>query len=280
LIIFDPSRPKNYAEIAQIQTKIPLNNGHWHYISLHRASDHHLELIIDSNKYYFLSSIYFLDKIYFGRPSDIHFLNHLSTIKSCLASLTLNGHSINLREYIKPNSQVRNDCFLDSQCPLKQCQNTGICLDRIQCDCQHTSFQGKFCTNLKLGYSFTNSTSGLIFDQPFSKEITFSIYKLSFGIVTKMNTADIIRINNEIYIELYRGFIRIKFIRNEYIYNNQSINDGFYHLIQIEYNVTGYLYLNVDNRSVIKQLTNKILVDKPFVLLIGQNPAFKHPFQV
>ncbi len=280
LIIFEPSQPKNYDEIAHIQTAMLLNDGDWHYISLHRASDHHLELIIDSNKYYLLTSVYFHDKIYFGRPMEAHFINHLSTLKSCLASLTINSRSINFREYIKPNSQIRNDCFLDSQCPLKQCQNTGICLDRIQCDCQHTSFQGKFCTNIKLGYSFNDSKPGLIFDQPFIKEKTFSTYKISFGIVTKMNIADIIRINDQIFIELYRGSMRIKVIGNEFLYNNQSINDGYYHLIQIEYNTTGYLSLNVDGKSRLKQLTKKLLFDKPLLLLIGQNLAFKHPFQV
>jgi hypothetical protein len=220
-------------------------------------------------------SIHFLDKIYFGRPLEAHLSNQISTIKSCLASLTINRHSINLREYIKSNSQIRNDCFLDSQCPLKQCQNTGICLDRIQCNCQHTSFEGRFCTN-----SFNDNTHGLIFDQPFSKEKKFSTYKLSFGIITKTSTAEIIRVNDQIYVEVYRGSIRIKLIGNEYIQNDFPINDGYYHLIQIEYNITGYLYLNVDNKSIIKQLTNILLFDRPLLFLIGQNPAFKHPFQV
>ena len=66
-------------------------------------------------------------------------------------------------------------------------------------------FKENFVQILKLGYSFNESTPGLIFDQPFIKEKTFSIYKISFGIVTKMNIADIIRINDQIYIELYRG---------------------------------------------------------------------------
>ena len=280
LIIFEPSLPKADDETYQIRTNIPLNNGHWHHISFHRASNHHIELLVDSNEYYLSTSIHFLDKIYIGRPLNIYFLNHISTIKACFASLTINVHSINLREYIKPNSQIRNDCFLDSQCPLKQCQNTGFCLDRIQCDCQHTSFQGRFCTNFKLGYSFNNYTPGLIFDQPFNKEKPLSIYKLSFGIITKMNTAEIIRINDQISIELYRGSIRIKLIGNESIHNNYLVHDGYYHLIQIQYNITGYLSLNVDNKLIMKQITNKILFDKPLLLLIGQNPVFKYPFQV
>ncbi|CAF3434495.1 unnamed protein product, partial [Rotaria sp. Silwood2] len=186
----------------------------------------------------------------------------------------------NLREYIKPNSLIRNDCFLDSQCPLQQCQNTGICFDRIQCDCHHTSFQGKFCTNLKLGYSFNDYTHGLIFDQPFLHEKSFSTYKLSFGIVTKMKKAEIIHINDQISIDLYNGLISIKLIGNEFIQNDHPINDGYYHLVKIQYNKTGYLYLNVDNKLLVKQLINGILFDKPLLLLIGQNPAFKHPFQV
>ena len=40
-----------------------------------------------------------------------------------------------------------------------------------------------------------------------------------------------------------------------FIHNDKMINDGYYHLIQIEYNITGYLYLNVDNKSMLKQLT-------------------------
>ncbi|CAF3710007.1 unnamed protein product [Rotaria sp. Silwood1] len=279
LTIFDSSLTKTNDEINQIQTKIYLNNDRWHHIFFHRASDYHIELIIDSNEYYLLTSIYFLDKIYIGRPLNIHYLNHITTLKACFASVTLNSHSINLREYIKPNSLIRNDCFLDSQCPLKQCQNTGICLDRIQCDCQHTSFQGKFCTNLKLGYYFTDYTSGLIFDQPFRHEKSFSIYKLSFGIVTKMKKAEIIHINDQMSIDLYNGLIRINLIENEFLQNDQPINDGYYHLVKIQYNKTGYLYLNVDNKLLVKQLTNGILFDKPLLLLIGQNPAFRFPFQ-
>ncbi|CAF1361401.1 unnamed protein product [Rotaria sordida] len=279
LTIVEPSLYTTNDEIYQIQTKLYLNNDHWHHIFFHRASDYHLELIIDSNEYYLLKSIYFLDKIYFGRPLNIPYLDRISTIKACFASLTINSHSINLREYIKSNSPIRNDCFLNSQCPLKQCQNTGICRDRIQCDCQHTSFQGKFCTNLKLGYSFNDYTPGLIFDQPFLYEKTFSTYQISFGIVTKMKKAEIIHVNDQISIDLYNGFIRIKLIENEFIQNDQSINDGYYHLVKIQYNNTGYLYLNVDNKLLIKQLKNKILFDKPLLLLIGQNPAFRYPFQ-
>ncbi len=253
-----------------------MNNNHWHHISFYRASDYHIELIIDSNEYYLLTKIYFLDKIYLSRSLG----NEISIIKTCFASLTINSHSINLREYIKPNSQIRNDCFLDSQCPLRYCLNTGICHERIQCDCQHTSLQGKFCTNLKLGYSFTDKTPGLIFDQPFFKEKIFLSYKISFGIRTKMNTSDIIRINDQISIELYYGLIRIKLIGNEFLYNDQIVNDGYYHLIQIQYNITGYLYLNVDNKMISKQLNRKLLFDKPLLLLIGQNPVFRNPFRV
>ncbi|CAF5221780.1 unnamed protein product, partial [Rotaria magnacalcarata] len=194
---------KTIDENYEIQTKIHLDNDRWHQIFFHRASDHHLELIIDSNEYYLLSSIYFLDKIYIGHPPNIHFANPISTIQACFASLTLNSRSINLREYIKPNSPIRNDCFLDSQCPLRQCKNTGTCLDRIQCNCQHTSFEGQFCTNLKIGYSFDDFTSGLIFDQPFNQEKPFSTYKLTFGIMTTIKKAEIIRINDQIVLELY-----------------------------------------------------------------------------
>jgi hypothetical protein len=95
-----------------------------------------------------------------------------------------------------------------------------------------------------------------------------------------MNTVEVIRINEQIYIELYHGSIRIQLIGNESLHSNYLVNDGYYHLIQMEYNVTGYLYLNVDNKSIRKQITNKLLFDKPLLLLIGQNPTFKHPFQV
>ncbi|CAF3641513.1 unnamed protein product [Adineta steineri] len=279
LIILQPSLPKNDNEVYKIQSNITLNNNQWHHISLYRASNYHLELQIDSNEYYLSTSLYFLNKIYIGRPIEIDFLNHLLTIKACFASLTINRHPINLREYIKPNTQIRNDCFLDSQCPLQQCRNTGICQDRIQCNCQHTSFQGRFCTNFKLGYSFDNYTPGLVFNQPYNKEKQFLLYRISFGIITKMNIAEIIRINDQLSIEIYYGFIRIKLNENDYLDNNRLINDGFYHLIQITYDITGYLSLNVDNKAVIKQLNYKLAFDKPLVLLIGQNPIFTYPFQ-
>ena len=280
LVVVESSLTKPHNEICGIQTCVYLNNNHWHHISLHRASDHHLQLTVDSNEYYLLKSIHFLDKLYFGDPLNAYFLNHLLSIKACFASLTINSQPVNLREYIKPYSQVRNDCFLDSRCPLEPCRNTGICLDRIQCDCQHTSFQGRFCINLKLGYSFHNYTSGLIFDQPFVRNKIFSTYKISFGIVTTMNRAEIIHINDLISIELYHGFVRMKLVDNEVIHNDRSVNDGDYHLIKIEYNITGYLYLRVDNEIITKQLRHKILFDRPLLLLIGQNPAFEYPFQV
>ena len=276
-------------EIHQIQTKTRLNDGHWHHISLHRGSDHHLELIIDSREYYLLKSIHFIDTIYFGRPSflssDILPFNHINTLKTCLASLTINSRSINLREYIKTNSQMRNDCFLDTQCPLRHCQNTGVCLDRIKCDCQHTSFQGEFCAELRTGYYFDEHTPGLIFDQPFETDKKFFNYKLSFGIVTKMTSGEIIRVSDLIQIELYRGHIRIKLAGNinndnEFVQNDMMVSDGSYHLVQVEYNITGYLILNVDNKSVVKQLIYRLLFDKPLLLLIGQNSAFRHGFQV
>ncbi|CAM4799223.1 unnamed protein product [Rotaria magnacalcarata] len=279
LTIVGTSMSKTIDENYEIQTKIHLDNDRWHQIFFHRASDHHLELIIDSNEYYLLSSIYFLDKIYIGHPPNIHFANPISTIQACFASLTLNSRSINLREYIKPNSPIRNDCFLDSQCPLRQCKNTGTCLDRIQCNCQHTSFEGQFCTNLKIGYSFDDFTSGLIFDQPFNQEKPFSTYKLTFGIMTTIKKAEIIRINDQIVLELYNGFIRAKLISNEYVQNEHPISDGYYHLVKIQYNLVENFNLTVDNEVQTKRLTNKLVFDKPLLLLIGQNPAFKHPFQ-
>jgi hypothetical protein len=289
LIVLVASLHADEDEIHQIQTKTRLNDGNWHHISLYRASDYHLELIIDSREYYLLTSIHFIDTIYFGRPSflssDILPFNHINTLKTCLASLTINSRSVNLREYIKTNAQIRNDCFLDSQCPLRHCLNTGVCLDRIECDCRHTSLQGKFCTELKIGYFFNEYTSGLIFDQPFRSEKKFLNYKISFGIVTKMVTGEIIRISDQIQIELYRGHIRIKLggninNDNEFIENDIMINDGYYHLVQVEYNITGYLRLNVDSKSIVQQLTYRLSFDKPLLLLIGQNPAFRHGFQV
>ncbi|UJR31572.1 hypothetical protein I4U23_019059 [Adineta vaga] len=288
LIVLVASLNEDEDEMYQIQTQTRLNDGHWHHISLYRGSDYHLELIIDSYKYYLLTSIYFLDTIYFGRPtflsSDSLPFNHINTLKLCLASLTINTRMINLREYIKSNTQIRNDCFLDTQCPLRHCMNTGICRDRIQCDCRHTSFQGEFCTEIRTGYFFNQYTSGLIFDQPYRSDKKFSNYKISFGIVTKMVTGEIIRVSDQLQIEFYRGYLRIKFAGNinndnEFIQNDLIINDGYYHLVQIEYNTTGYLQLSVDNRKIIKQLTYRLAFDKPLLLLIGQNPVFRYGYQ-
>ncbi|CAF3592569.1 unnamed protein product, partial [Rotaria sp. Silwood2] len=126
LIVLVASLHEDEDEIYQIQTKTRFNDGHWHHISLHRGSDYHLELIIDSREYYLLTSIHFIDTIYFGRPSflssDSLPFNHINTLKICLASLTINSRSINLHEYIKTNFHIRNDCFLQSQCPLRYCQ--------------------------------------------------------------------------------------------------------------------------------------------------------------
>ena len=289
LIILLASLNKYEDKIHQIQTKTRFNDGHWHHISLHRSSNYHLELIIDSHKYYLLTSIHFLDTIYFGRPSfvssDILPFNGIYTLKTCLASLTINSRSINLREFINIHSQIRNDCFLNSQCPLRYCQNRGSCLDRLKCNCQHTSFQGQFCTKLKTGYFFNEYTPGLIFDQPFQVKKKLDNYKISFGSVTKMITGEIIRISDLIQIELYRGHIRIKLAanivnQNEFIENHVMISDGLYHLVQIEYDLKENLTLNVDNSSTLKQLTYRLSFDKPLLLLIGQNPAFRHGFQV
>lgn len=280
LTVSGSSMARTDDRIHQVQTKTQLNDGQWHHVSLYRASDHHIEFIVDSKTYIRLISLHILDRIFFGRPSDIYLFNPITTLKACFASLTINSQPVNLREYIRSNAQIRNDCPLDSQCPLRTCQNTGKCLDRIQCQCQHTSFQGRFCTDLKLGYSFHNQTSGLIFDQPWVREKPVLLYQLSFGIVTKMNTAEIIRINEQLQIELYRGCIRIRFNGNEMIRSDRLVNDGAYHLIQIGYNITRYLYVYVDNQPVSKQLSQSLPLDQPLMLLIGQNPAFKHAFQV
>ncbi|CAF4411329.1 unnamed protein product [Adineta steineri] len=106
LIVVIASLHEDEDEIHQIQTPIRLNDGHWHHISLYRTSDHHLELIIDSREYYLLTSIHFIDTIYFGRPTFLS-SDHVNTLKTCLASLTINSRSINLREYIKTNSLIR-----------------------------------------------------------------------------------------------------------------------------------------------------------------------------
>ncbi|CAF5096423.1 unnamed protein product, partial [Rotaria sp. Silwood1] len=288
LIVIVASLYEYEDEIYHIQTKTRFNDGYWHHISLHRASDYHLELIIDSFEYYLLTSIHFIDTIYFGRPSFLSLdslpFNNTNTLKTCLASLTINSRTINLHEYIKTNIHIRNDCFLESQCPLRYCQNTGICIDRIKCNCQHTSFQGDFCTELRTGYFFNEYISGLIFDQPYQIDYKLINYKISFGIVTKMISGEIIRISDQIQIELYRGRIRIKLMininnDNGYLDNDIMVNDGYYHLIQIHYNSTGYLNLNVDNKPTFKQLTYRLSFDKPLLLLIGQNPAFRHGFQ-
>lgn len=266
-------------ELHRIESKQIFNDNHWHHISFYRSSDYHIQLIFDWNEYTLASSIVLLERIFIGQSSQSHFLHPLTTLRACFASFTLDSHAINLREYIRGNSPIRNDCFLDSQCPLKPCFNRGICRERIQCDCQHTSFQGKYCTDLKLGYAFNNSTAGIIFDQPFMKEKVFSNYRLSFGMITRMNTSEIIRIHEQILIELFQGILRIRLSENDYLYHDQLINNGLYHLIQMEYNISGYLYLNVDNRIVVKQVKRKILFDKPLVLFIGYHSTFKNSFQ-
>lgn len=266
-------------ERHHIQSKQMFNDNHWHSISFSRPSDYHIQLIIDWTEYSLLTSFVLLERIFIGQSSFSHFLHPLTTLRACLASFTIDSHAINLREYIRGNSPIRNDCFLDSQCPLKPCFNRGICRERIQCDCQHTSFQGKYCTNLKIGYAFNNSTAGLIFDQPFVKEKLFSNYRLSFGMITRMNTSEIIRINDQILIELYQGIVRIRLFENDYLNHDQLINNGLYHLIQMEYNISGYLYLNVDQRMMVKQVKRKISFDKPLVLFIGSHSTFKNSFQ-
>jgi len=100
-----------------------------------------------------------------------------------------------------------------------------------------------------------------------------------------MITGEILRVSDQIQIELYRGYVRIKLAGNinndnDFIQNDIIVNDGYYHLIQIEYNITGYLRLNVDKNSINKQLIYRLSFDKPLLLLIGQNPAFRHGFQV
>ncbi len=100
-----------------------------------------------------------------------------------------------------------------------------------------------------------------------------------------MLTGEIIRVSDQIQIELHRGHIQIKLAgnnnnENDFIQNDIMVNDGYYHLIQIEYNITGYLSLTVDKKSIVKQLTYRLAFDKPLLLLIGQNPAFKQGFQV
>jgi len=258
-------------ETHQIQSQVSLNDNDWHHLSFYRTSDYHFHLTIDSNEHILFTPIYFLDKFTFGRSIHPTFLQSLSILKVCLASLTIDSHSINIREYIKPNTRLRNDCFLESQCPLKYCLNTGICHERMQCNCDHTSFQGRFCQQFKLGYRFNSSSPSFIFDQPFYKEKLFSIYRLSFGILTKMHTSDLIRINDQISLELFHGSIRILCSGNQWITHSRLINDGFYHLIQIEYELRGYLNFIIDNQKQVHEIKKKIRFDKPLALLIGQN---------
>lgn len=289
LIIIVASANEDEDEIHQIQTQNRLNDGHWHHVSLHRASEHHLELMIDSREYHLLASIHFLDAIYFGRPSFLSAdqlpFNHIQTLKSCLSSVTLNDRSINLHEHIPSQSLSRTSCFLNSQCRLRSCQNTGHCIDRNLCDCQHTSFQGRFCNQLRTGFTFNEFTPGLIFDQPFQPEKRFQSYRLSFGMVTSIANAEMIRVSDQIQIELHRGQIRIKIAGQmqadqEFLHHNTIVNDGAYHLIQIRYNYTGSLGITVDNQIIQKQLSYRLVFDKPLLLLIGQNQAFRQGFQV
>jgi hypothetical protein len=264
----------------EIRTQTLLNDSHWHHISLYYASDYHLEFTIDMTTYSLMTTAQFRYRIYFGRPSDMYLFNPIRTLQACLASLTINSRSMNLREFIRSHVGIRNECFLDSQCPLRTCQHTGVCLDRIQCQCQHTSFQGRFCTNFKLGYDFHNTSSGLVFHQPWSNEPGFHVYKLSFGLMTQQTQGEIIRINDHLRIELYRGHLRMKYINQELLRHDRTIHDGRYHLIRIEYNQTGYLTISVDHRIHAKQLNVSLPLDRPLVLFIGQHAQFKHSFQV
>lgn len=271
---------RSFHELHRIESKRIFNDNHWHQISFYHISEYHIQFILDWNEYSIATSVHFLERIFLGQSLHSHFLHPLSTLRACFASFTIDSHVINLREYIKGNSPIRNDCFLDSQCPLKACYNRGICRDRRQCDCQHTSFQGKYCTQMKIGYAFQNGTSGLIFDQPFQKDKPFINYRISFGMITKINNSEIVRINEQILIELFQGIVRVKLFENDYLYHDQMINNGEYHLIQMEYNISGLLYLNVDNRLVVKQVKRKISFEKSLILFIGYHPTFQNSFQV
>lgn len=280
LIISDSSIHRADHRLYEIRSERIFNDGHWHQISLFIASDHHFEISMGIERYSLVLSFRLLDRIYFGRPSDIFLFDPIQTLPSCLASLKINGQSINLHEFIPSNAQLRNDCFLDSQCPLTTCQNTGRCRERIECQCEHTSFQGRFCTEFRLGYVFSNITSGLIFEQPLNKDRTFEIYRLTFGLMTRAQNGEIIRINDHLQIELTRGTIRMKFFNQEIIRHDRFVNDSFYHLIQIQYHRTRFLHLIVDNKPIVKQLNQTLPLDKSLILLIGQNSAFKQSFQV
>lgn len=257
-----------------------VNDGRWHHISLSSMSGEIWRIDIDDDEYFSSKSFSIFDRICFGRSKSIENSNSMKTLESCVSSLSVNGQSINLRESIENEVEVRNECFLDSKCPLRTCRNTGHCVDRVECQCSHTSFQGRFCDQFRIGYRFDSNSTGLIFEQPYSPEKPFQVYRLSFGLKTTIDFAELIRINQRFSVEIDQGKLSLRLDQKELIDNSRLVNDGFYHLVQIIYNSTRHFQLIVDNIPNRKILSQSLFFDKALLLLIGQNPTFNKSFEV
>ncbi|CAF1640883.1 unnamed protein product, partial [Didymodactylos carnosus] len=255
--------------------------------------------------------IRFNDKLYFGKPPIT--LETISSndysVKLCLASLSVNHIPINLMNYRYYGKTIITNCNLNkatTNCPTKKCRNNGRCTNQTissqlyTCDCKHTSFNGRYCMNMKRGYRFYENGPGITFDveQLQRQHSLVNDYHdnnhetISFGILTKVMSGCVLRTSNGIntyedylQIDIYQGRLKVLLIFNnqderEQLINDQEINDGKYHLVVYKRTYSS-IRLQIDRKITEKQLSNKITnykIRKRSVYL-GYNTILKQGFQ-
>ena len=208
-------------------------------------------------------------QIYIGNVDSIYTLSSLKPFVGCISGVIFNNQLINLTEITenKYKDQLESGKILKGVkmlCTIKNCQNSGRCLDnwlvnKTICNCTNTSYTGDKCDD-DLGSAF-NSYNHLFYRLDPRKPRNLLEDQVTFELAFNFNYEDYFMEKNRYYHQEIEESNLHK--HNTRLYNaEEQIKDKWYFdnriLLLIIYE-TRYilLYVNKDNSLILSDVDNK-----------------------
>ncbi|KAH9495514.1 Neurexin-1, partial [Bulinus truncatus] len=241
----------------------PLNDNKWHEVRLLRTDTSKQLLRVDDNtptiddltgaknNRFDLSGPLHVGGVHKVKyPSLPKLISSQHGFVGCLGSLDLNSYLPNLLQqasYI--HEGVGDGCRGPvTKCVNDSCANQGRCVQQwtsYRCDCDMTSYSGPMCKEESVSYKFGPGPGLMTFTYPDGQQPSTNFETLAFGFQTFQDTAVLLRIDSQNYLD----FIQIELNEGKIflIYNMGTIdhpignlyhkvNDGRYHVVRFTRN--------------------------------------------
>ncbi|XP_046998627.1 neurexin-1 isoform X1 [Schistocerca americana] len=236
--------------------RAPLNDNHWHAVTIGRPSARQHTLMVDdsfaivtslgTNENLDLAGILYLGGVrkdmYGSLPKQV---TSKQGFQGCLASLDLNGESPSLLlDAVVPSTQVALGCEGSSKCSHNVCANRGVCVQQwnfYACDCDMTSYTGPTCSDESVAFEWGPDRGLLTFQYPEGHRPEMKSDVLALGFITGQEDAVLLRVdsgtsNDYMELEIVEGniFMVYNMGTNDHPIGEigVKVNDNQYHVVR------------------------------------------------